>query len=182
MQEILEIFRHLLRFLFFLVILWLFLLFLFYFFLVPIFIFSFDQLLLITIGCLVVLSSIILFRRSRYRLWKYFLRILIWGITLGIGSYISFFTIPEFNFFLTFNARQQIVKNINADNLLIFGKSWLGEISYYPNSVYFTHVKGANRMGPRMFFVYTTKPNFDHRMSVKKLRENWYFIQGSYAD
>ncbi len=142
-------------------------------FLFAIFDFVFYQIVPRIIGFLLVSWLIILIRRSRYRLRRYCLGIMAGGIIL----YVSFVTIPEFNFLMTFTARQQIVnhyfqKNIKVEN------TWLGETNYFPGSIYFTYFKN---IGSRIFFVYQTTPPVDHRMTAKKLRENWYFLQGTYA-
>lgn len=95
----------------------------------------------------------------------------------GIILYVSFVTIPEFNFLMTFTARQQIVnqyfqKNIKVEN------TWLGETNYFPGSIYFTYFKN---IGSRIFFVYQTTPPVGHRMTAKELRKNWYLFEGTYA-
>ncbi len=144
------------------------------------FIFFFYQLLLLTIGFLVVSSLIILIRRSRYRLWRYGLEILTGAIIL----YICFLAIPKFNFVMTFTARQQMVNKFVQENIKI-ENTWLGETTYSKNSsgvsVYFTYFKGSDRYGSRIFLVYKTTPTFDPRMTVKKLKKNWYLFQGTYA-
>ncbi|MGB3757130.1 MAG: hypothetical protein WBA07_12245 [Rivularia sp. (in: cyanobacteria)] len=81
---------------------------------------------------------------------------------------------------MTFTARQQIVNQFVQQNIKV-ENSWLGETNYFPGSVYFTYFKGADRFGSRIFFVYTTQPIFDPRMTVKKLKKNWYFVEGNYA-
>ena len=83
---------------------------------------------------------------------------------------------------MTFTARQQIVNHYYKQNVRV-QNSWLGEINYLPRFVSFTFFKATDRWGSRVFFFYTN-PDFDmansidtQRMTVKKLRENWYFIQ-----
>ena len=156
---------------------------LYFIFLLAIFHFVFYQIVPRIIGFLLVSWLIILILRNRYRLQRYALGILAGGIIL----YVSFLTIPEFNFFLTFNARQQIVNQYYQQNIRV-EKSSLGEINYFSRSVYFTYFKAPGRWGSRVFFVYTTKQDYDtaksldtHRMTVKKLRENWYLSEGTYA-
>lgn len=194
MQEIFKIFKRILIltiscfiyfccFLLFLLFLSPLLQFIFIFFSIAISFFGLYQLILKTIGFLLVSWLIILILRNRYRLQRYALGILAGGIIL----YVSFLTIPEFNFFLTFNARQQIVNQYYQQNIRV-EKSSLGEINYFSRSVYFTYFKAPGRWGSRVFFVYTTKQDYDtaksldtHRMTVKKLRENWYLSEGTYA-
>lgn len=131
------------------------------------------QIVLGTIGFLLVSWLIILIRRSRYRLQKYGLGILI-GLTILYGCFLA---IPEFNFFIAFNTRQQIVNQYFQQNMKV-ENSWLGEVNYFPNSVYFTYFKG---IFSRVFFVYSTTPPVGHRMTAKELRKNWYLFEGTYA-
>ena len=163
----------------------LFLLFLYVFFVLAIMFFPFYQLVLRTIGFLVVSTLIILILRSRYRLRRYGLGIMAAGIIL----YVSFVTIPEFNFLMTFTARQQIVNQFVQENIKV-ENSWLGETNYFKNSsgvsVYFTYFKNPGRFGSRVFFVYKTDNYratgvFSQRMTVKVLRKNWYFVEDMYA-
>ena len=148
MKEILEIFRQppTPRFLFFLVILCSLFPFLYLCFVLATTLFSFYQFLLITAGIVVVWKLITMIPRSRYRLWRYGLRILIVAIIL----YVSFLTIPQFNFFIKFNTRQQIVNRYFQQNIKV-ENSWLGETTYYPDSVYFTYFKASGRSGSRVF-------------------------------
>jgi hypothetical protein len=176
MQETLKIFKRILRFLFFLGISCSLLALLYFFFVLATFIFLFYQLLLVIIVFLIVSLLIILIRRSRYRLRRYGLGILI-GLTILYGCFLA---IPEFNFFITFNTRQQIVNQYFQQNIKV-ENSWLGEVNYFPNSVYFTYFKAPHRFGSRVFFVYQTTSPFDPRETVTKLKKNWYFVEGQYA-
>ncbi len=146
------------------------------------FIYFFYQFVILTVGFLAVSLLIIFIRRSRRRLWRYTAMIL----AAGIVFYASFLAIPEFNFLVTFSARQRIV-NQSAQQSISTENSWLDEeVTYLGNAIYFTIFKDPDRsaFGSRVFFVYATRLEAldTHRMSVKKLKKNWYLIKGSYAD
>ena len=152
------------------------------FFVLAVFYYPVYRLAILIAGFLAVSLLIIFIRRSRRRLWRYPAMML----AVGIVFYVSFLAIPEFNFLVTFNARQRIVnqyiqQGIKTEN------SWLGETAYLGSRIYFTVFKGGDRFGSRVFFVYTPGgagsiyDPFDRNMTVKKLKKNWYFIEGGYA-
>ncbi len=157
------------------------------------FIYFFYQFVILTVGFVAVSLLIIFIRRSRHKLLRYPAIIL----TAGIIFYVSFLAIPEFKFLVTFNARQRIVNqlvNQSTQQSISTENSWLSEtlyswldeeVTYLDNAIYFAIMTdpGKSAFSSRVFFVYTTRPELlDSRMSVKKLKKNWYLIKGSYAD
>ncbi len=149
------------------------------------------KLLAIDVCILVVLWLISRFRASRHKVLKYR-----WGAFIGIAILCTAFMVsPEFNFLLTFPARQQIVNHFIETHkpsqydvpisTALLGKT-TGNIG--PNSknvaIYFRYYGVVPAVGERAFIIFTTRPIakienllYAKRGTAKQLKENWFFIQ-----
>lgn len=153
-----------------------------------IFIYSYYRLLVISIGISVVLRLISRLRRSRHRASKYR-----WGAFIGVvilctASIVS----PEFNFLLTFSARQQIVNHFIETHkppqydvpitTVLLGET-TGNVGSSSDdvAVYFRYYPGF--ISERAFIVFTRRPIaqienalYAERGTAKQLKTNWFFI------
>lgn len=100
----------------------------------------------------------------------------------------GFIAIPDFNFLLTYPARQNLVNQIiktGVGNRELFNL-FLGKVNSYvrpgQTEVYFTYYKGLTGFSDRSFFVYTNSPERIESSQLggikilKKLRDNWFFL------
>ncbi|HCF26856.1 MAG TPA: hypothetical protein DEV81_06530 [Cyanobacteria bacterium UBA11049] len=130
--------------------------------------------------CVFVISSL-------HFLFRFKKSILASLISIAI-LFLGFIAIPDFNFLLTYPARQTSVNHIIKTGVgdREFFNLFLGKVNSYirPDQieVYFSYYKGIRGITDRAFFVYTTKPERIESSQHggiklwKKLKNDWYFL------